>query len=193
MTSILKGPHQNHWACFQTNAIGWAKPKQEMIPLVLLCCHRQADVTLYKFKDFGGRGMSEPSSQTRVTTLNLKPNYRAALSSGELAPNIFQKQEQIQCLWLAEKTPKSTFTWSHSWRHIPTPYMHTQKSDTLRSNWAHSQLTLKSEIFFLMIGKQVLIWSARKWEWAKNKNCSWSQPAALQNFPVVTVVTSVQE
>lgn len=132
----LKGSHQIHWACFQTNAIGWAKPKQEMILLILSRCHRQADVTLYKFKAFRGWGMPLPSSQTPVTILNWKPSYRATLSSGKLAPNIFQKQEQIQFLWLAvsdlcslgslEKTPKSTFTWSHGWR----PYTYTLHAHT---------------------------------------------------------------
>lgn len=107
MTSILKGPHQIHWVCFHTNAIGWAKPKQEIIPLILSCCHRQADVTLYKFKAFRGWGMPEPSSQTRVTTLNWKPSYRAALSSGELTPNIFQKQEQIHVSGLLRRPQRA--------------------------------------------------------------------------------------
>lgn len=97
MTSILKCPH--HPLSLLQNKCHWlGKAQQERIPLILSCCRRQADVTLYKFKAFRGWGMPEPSSQTPVTTLNRKPSYRAALPSGQLAPNILQKQEQIQSL-----------------------------------------------------------------------------------------------
>lgn len=52
----------------------------------------------------------------------------------ELKSNIFQNQEQLHVLWLAEETSHSTFSRHTKAKAWPKTSTHTQKSHTLRSN-----------------------------------------------------------